>query len=58
MKTNAQYKWTTITGVILSAVALLQVLLMRPAGPVHLGMAAAGTLIILISYQLRGKWAV
>ncbi len=58
VKARHQYRWTTLCGVILGTIALLQALLMQMGTLVQLAMGATGALIVLISYQLKGKWAV
>lgn len=58
MNVASQYRWTTISGFLLGVNALLDGLLTQSATVIHLAMAATGLLIVLISYQLKGKWAV
>jgi hypothetical protein len=57
-KARNKYRWSTICGMLLVVVALLQVLLLQTAQWEQVAMAGMGTLIILIAYQLKGRWAV
>jgi hypothetical protein len=53
-----RYKWATAGGIMITAWIIAQILLIQSAHWLHFLYLGIGILIILIAYQLKGKWAV
>jgi hypothetical protein len=53
-----RYNWAMAGGFMISIWILAQLLLIQAAHWLHFIYICIGVLIILISYQLKGKWAV
>jgi uncharacterized membrane protein len=53
-----RYNWAMAGGFIISLWILVQLLLIHAVHWLHFIYLGIGVLIILISYQLKGKWAV
>lgn len=53
-----RYNWAIAGGFIISGWILIQVLLIHALHWLHFVYFGTGLLIILIAYQLKGKWAV
>jgi hypothetical protein len=53
-----RYDWAIAGGVIISVWILAQLLLIQAAHWLHFIYLGIGVFIILIAYQLKGKWAV
>jgi hypothetical protein len=53
-----RYKWATAGGVMITGWIIVQILLIQSAHWLHFLYLGIGILIILIAYQLKGKWAV
>jgi len=52
-----RYNWAIAGGFMISGWILLQLLLIHAANWFHFICLGMGVLIILIAYQLKGKWA-
>lgn len=53
-----RYKWATAGGVAVCGWILVQLILLNTLYWLHFLYFAIGVMIILVSYQLKGKWAV
>jgi len=53
-----RYNWAMAGGFMISIWILVQLLLIQAAHWLHFIYLGIGLLIILIAYQLKGKWAV
>jgi uncharacterized membrane protein len=53
-----RYKWATAGGVMITGWIIAQILIIQSAHWLHFLYLGIGILIILIAYQLKGKWAV
>lgn len=53
-----RYVWAMAGGIIISGWIIVQVLLIQTVYWLHYLYLGIGIIILLISYQLRGKWAV
>lgn len=53
-----RYKWATAGGVAVCGWILVQLILLNTLYWLHFLYFAIGIMIILVSYQLKGKWAV
>ena len=53
-----RYKWATAGGIMITGWIIVQFLLIQSAHWLHFLYLCIGILIILIAYQLKGKWAV
>lgn len=53
-----RYNWAIAGGCMISVWILIQLLLIQAAHWLHFIYLGVGLLIILIAYQLKGKWAV
>lgn len=53
-----RYNWAMAGGFMISTWILVQLLLIQAAHWLHFIFLGIGLLIILIAYQLKGKWAV
>jgi hypothetical protein len=53
-----RYNWAMAGGIIISLWILIQLLLIQAAHWLHFIYLGIGLLIVLIAYQLKGKWAV
>jgi hypothetical protein len=53
-----RYNWAMAGGFMISGWILVQLLLIQAAHWLHFIYLGIGLLIILIAYQLKGKWAV
>jgi len=53
-----RYKWATAGGVMITGWIITQILIIQSAHWLHFLYLGIGILIILIAYQLKGKWAV
>lgn len=53
-----RYNWAMAGGFMISVWILVQLLLIQAAHWLHFIYLGIGLLIILIAYQLKGKWAV
>jgi hypothetical protein len=54
----SRYNWAMAAGFMISIWILVQLLLIQAAHWLHFICLGIGVLIILIAYQLKGKWAV
>ncbi|HEY6062739.1 MAG TPA: hypothetical protein VIV35_03965 [Chitinophagaceae bacterium] len=54
----SRYNWAMAGGFMISVWILVQLLLVQAAHWLHFIYLGIGLLIILIAYQLKGKWAV
>jgi len=57
-KNPGRYNWAMAGGFMISLWILVQLLLIQAAHWLHFIYLGIGLLIILIAYQLKGKWAV
>lgn len=57
-KTANQYNWPIAVGILLISGTFIQVLVLQQLYWQHLVTSGLGLLMLLISYQLKGKWAV
>ena len=55
---NKRYNWAIAGGSVISGWILVQMILMDTAHWLHFLYLGIGILIILLAYQLKGKWAV
>ena len=55
---SGRYNWAMAGGFVISTWILAQIILINAAHWLHFIYFGIGVLIILISYQLKGKWAV
>lgn len=53
-----QYKRAGMAGVVIGIVSALSILFTQSIALAHFVLLAASLLIVLIAYQLNGKWAV
>ena len=53
-----RYNWAMAGGIMISGWIIAQMILTREIHWLHFIYLSIGLLIILISYQLKGKWAV
>ena len=53
-----RYNWAIAGGMVISGWIIIQMLLIHAARWLHFIYLGIGLLIILIAYQLKGKWAV
>jgi hypothetical protein len=53
-----RYNWSMVCGVVLIGWLIVQMIMIQAAHWLHFVFLAAGVLIILLAYQLKGKWAV
>lgn len=53
-----RYNWSIAGGFMISGWIVIQMLLINAVHWLHFIYLGAGILVILISYQLKGKWAV
>ncbi len=53
-----QYNWAMAGGFIISGWIIAQIILINTVHWLHFIFLGMGILIILLSYQLKGKWAV
>jgi hypothetical protein len=57
-RTPKQYNWSTLSGTILAGWIIGQFIFLKVTHWLQFFYLAASLLIILISFQLKGKWAV
>jgi len=55
---SKRYQWAMAGGIVISGWIIIQMILLGAFHWLHLIYLLIGILIILISYQLEGKWAV
>ncbi|MGZ8557481.1 MAG: hypothetical protein ACXWWC_04080 [Chitinophagaceae bacterium] len=53
-----RYNWSIAGGIMMTGWIIVQLLLIQAAHWLHFIYLGIGLLIILIAYQLKGKWAV
>lgn len=53
-----RYNWAIAGGIIISGWIVTQMLLIQAAHWLHFLYLGVGILIVLLAYQLKGKWAV
>lgn len=53
-----RYNWAMAGGIMISGWIIAQMILLQVADWLHFIYLVMGILIILIAYQLKGKWAV
>lgn len=53
-----RYNWAMAGGIMISGWIIVQMILIHAAHWLHFIYLGLGLLIILIAYQLKGKWAV
>ncbi|HET9431146.1 MAG TPA: hypothetical protein VFO70_08215 [Chitinophagaceae bacterium] len=57
-RTKSRYNWSIAGGSMIIGWIIVQMILIQSVHWLHFIYLGAGVLIILISYQLKGKWAV
>ncbi len=55
---KARYSWAQAGGVVLGGWIIVQMILINTVHWLHFIFLGLGVLIILVAYQLKGKWAV
>ena len=55
---HSRYNWAMAGGIMVTGWIVVQMLLIQAAHWLHFIYLGIGLLIILIAYQLKGKWAV
>ncbi|MBL7747975.1 MAG: hypothetical protein JNM19_11135 [Chitinophagaceae bacterium] len=55
---KARYNWAQAGGVVLGGWIIVQMILIHTVHWLHFIFLGLGVLIILVAYQLKGKWAV
>jgi hypothetical protein len=53
-----RYNWALAGGIMISGWIIVQVMILHASHWLHFVYLGIGVLIILIAYQLKGKWAV
>ena len=53
-----RYNWSMAGGIMISGCIVVQMILIHAAHWLHFLYLGIGILIILLAYQLKGKWAV
>ena len=53
-----RYNWAMASGIVISGWIITQMILIGTLHWLHFIYLGAGLLIVLIAYQLKGKWAV
>jgi hypothetical protein len=53
-----RYNWALAGGIMISGWIIVQMIILHAAHWLHFVYLGIGLLIILIAYQLKGKWAV
>lgn len=53
----SRYNWSIAGGALISAWIIIQMIMIQSLHWLHLVYLIAGILIMLIAYQLKGKWA-
>mgnify|MGYP000126020916 CR=1 FL=1 len=53
-----RYNWAIAGGIIISGWIVVQMILIQAAHWLHFLYLGIGILIILLAYQLKGKWAI
>ena len=53
-----RYNWAMAGGIIISGWIVVQMILIQAAHWLHFLYLGIGILIVLLAYQLKGKWAV
>lgn len=53
-----RYKWAIAGGIMISGWIVVQIILIHAAHWLHFLYLSSGILILLLAYQLKGKWAV
>jgi hypothetical protein len=53
-----RYNWALAGGIMISGWIIVQMIILHAAPWLHFVYLGIGLLIILIAYQLKGKWAV
>lgn len=57
LKRTNQYNWAIAGGLVISAWIIVQMILIRAAHWLHFLYLGTGIFIVLLAYQLKGKWA-
>jgi len=57
-KSSNRYNWAMAGGMMICGWIIVQMIIIRAAHWLHFLYLGTGLLIILIAYQLKGKWAV
>jgi hypothetical protein len=52
------YNWALAGGIMISGWIIVQIMILNAAHWLHFVYLSVGLIIILIAYQLKGKWAV
>jgi hypothetical protein len=55
---NSRYNWAIAGGILISGWIIAQLILIQVVHWLHFIYLGIGLLIVLIAYQLKGKWAV
>lgn len=58
MRSSTRYNWSILGGIAITGWIVVQMILIQSMHWLHFIYLCAGLLIILIAYQLKGKWAV
>ena len=58
LKSNNSYNWSIAAGVMISGWIIVQMMLIRTIDRMQFLYLGTGILILLLTYQLKGKWAV
>jgi hypothetical protein len=57
-RSSNRYNWAIAGGVMICGWIIVQMILIKAAHWLHFLYLGTGLLIILVAYQLKGKWAV
>ncbi|HEX5027138.1 MAG TPA: hypothetical protein VFV68_17785 [Agriterribacter sp.] len=57
-RSSTRYNWSVAGGIMITAWIIVQMILIQSLHWLHFIYLGSGMLIILIAYQLKGKWAV
>lgn len=57
-KQEGRYSWSLAAGALLTGWITLQVILIQSLHWLHMVFFLTGVLVMLLAYQLKGKWAV
>lgn len=55
---SSRYNWAIAGGIVISGWIVIQMILMQAIHWLHFLYLGVGILIVLLAYQLKGKWAV
>ncbi len=58
MRSSSRYNWSLFGGITITGWIVAQMILIQSMHGLHFIYLCAGLLIILMAYQLKGKWAV